>query len=332
MSLWQSKKSTTKAVIYLSDFNEISEKKSGTSARVGRLLKKYWMLYLIFLPAFLSLFVFSYIPMGGIVLAIKDYSPRIGMWLSEFVQPWFKHFAEAFSGTDFWKVTLNTLKISCLRFDFGFPAPILLALLLNEVRHSGVKKFVQTTVYLPNFLSWVVVAGMVRTLMAGDGLINSMLQNLGLSGIPFLTDGNWFVFTLIITDIWKGMGYGSIIYMAAIAGIDQEQYEAATIDGANRWQKMIYITLPGLVFAISINLILSLSGILNAGFDQIFNLYSPVVYDTADIIDTYVYRLGIISGDFEVATALGLVKSAIGFILIVVTNKTVHKMGGEGIW
>lgn len=332
MSLWQSKKSTTKAVIYLSDFNEISEKKSGRVLGVGQIAQKILdALSDIFAGIPLSVCIFLHTD-GWYCPGDKDYSPRIGMWLSEFVQPWFKHFAEAFSGTDFWKVTLNTLKISCLRLVFGFPAPILLALLLNEVRHSGVKKFVQTTVYLPNFLSWVVVAGMVRTLMAGDGLINSMLQNLGLSGIPFLTDGNWFVFTLIITDIWKGMGYGSIIYMAAIAGIDQEQYEAATIDGANRWQKMIYITLPGLVFAISINLILSLSGILNAGFDQIFNLYSPVVYDTADIIDTYVYRLGIISGDFEVATALGLVKSAIGFILIVVTNKTVHKMGGEGIW
>ena len=310
----------------------LKEEKVPFRIRFRRGFKRYWILYVIFLPAFISLFIFSYIPMGGIILAFKDYSPRLGIWASEFVDPLFKHFQEAFSSTDFWKVTLNTLRISSLRLLFGFPAPILLALFLNEVRHSHYKKLVQTVVYLPNFLSWVVVAGMVRTLMAGDGLVNILLQDLGLNGIPFLTDQNWFLFTLVFTDIWKGMGYGSIIYLAAIAGIEQEQYEAATIDGANRWQKMRYITLPGLVIAISINLILSLSGILNGGFDQIFNLYSPVVYETADIIDTYVYRIGIVAGNFEMSTALGLMKSVIGFILIVVTNKVVNKMGGEGVW
>ena len=215
---------------------------------------------------------------------------------------------------------------------FGLPALILLALLLNEIRHRGYKKTVQTLAYLPHFLSWIVLAGMIRTIMAGDGLINNSLQFLGLKGIPFLTEENWFIFTLVFTDIWKGMGYGSIIYMAAIAGIDQEQYEAATIDGANRWQKMKFITLPGLAMAITVNVILSLSGVLNGGFDQIFNLYSPVVYETADIIDTYVYRMGIVSGDYGAATALGLVKSIIGLILIVSTNKLIKKLGGEPIW
>ena len=299
--------------------------------RFRRGLQRYWMLYLIFLPAFVSLFVFSYIPLGGIVLAFKDYSPRVGMWASNFAQPLLKHFQEAFSGTDFWKVTLNTLRISVLRLLFGFPAPVLLALFLNEVRHPLYKKTVQTIVYLPHFLSWIVVAGMVRTLMSGDGLINQVLQSMGLGGVPFLTDPQWFLFTLIATDVWKSMGYGSIIYMAAISGIDQSLYEAATVDGANRWQKMRFVTLPCLGMAISINLILQLSGILSAGFDQIFNLYSPVVYDTADIIDTYVYRMGIVAGNFEVATALGLVKSVIGLLLILVTNKAAKKMGGEGI-
>lgn len=304
------------------------------SRRAGKFrqnFRRYWLLYVIFLPAFISLFVFSYIPLGGLILAFKDYSPRLGMWMSEFVTPIWKHFADALSGTDFWKVTLNTLRISLLRLVFGFPAPVLLALFLNEVRHPKFKKGVQTIVYLPHFLSWVVVAGMVRTLMSGDGMINSVLESLGLSSVPFLTDPNWFLFTLIVTDIWKSMGYGSIIYMAAISGIDQNLYEAATVDGANRWQKMRYVTLPCLGMAISINLILQLSGILSAGFDQIFNLYSPVVYDTADIIDTYVYRMGIVAGNFEVGTALGLVKSVIALILILVTNKIAKKMGGEGI-
>lgn len=297
-----------------------------------RKFRKYLPLYLILLPPLISLIVFSYLPMGGIIIAFKDYSPRLGMWYSDFVQPLFKHFRSALSGTDFWKVTLNTIRISVLRLVFGFPAPILLALFLNEIRHPRFKKTVQTAVYLPYFLSWIVVAGIVRTMMSGDGMINSLIKSLGGKGIPFLTDPNWFIFALIISAIWKDMGYGSIIYMAAIAGIDPTLYEAATVDGANRWQKMRYVTLPCLSMAISINLILSISGILSAGFDQIFNLYSAVVYDTADIIDTYVYRMGLVSGNFEVATALGLVKSVIGLILIVITNKIADKLGGEGLW
>lgn len=301
-------------------------------ARFRKNFRRYWTLYLIALPPLISMFIFSYLPLIGTLLAFKDYSPRLSLWNSSWAEPLFKHFESAFSGTDFWKVTLNTLRISCLRLLFGLPAPILLALFLNEIRHKGYKKLVQTLVYLPHFLSWVVLAGMIRTIFAGEGLINNTLQSLSLSGIPFLTDENWFIFTLIFTNIWKGMGYGSIIYLAAISGIDQEQYEAATIDGANRWQKMRYITFPGLKMAFSVNVILSLSGILNGGFDQIFNLYSPVVYETADIIDTYVYRMGIISGDFGASTALGLVKSTIGLILIVSSNKLIKKMGGTTIW
>ncbi len=308
------------------------QKKMSFFARFRKNFQRYWMLYLIALPPLISMFVFSYLPMGGIILAFKDYSPRLSMWSSDWMEPLFEHFQTAFSGTDFWKVTINTLRISCLRLLVGLPAPIILALLLNEMRHRKLKKLIQTVVYLPHFLSWVVMAGMIRTIMSGDGLINTVMGELGLSGIPFLTDENWFIFTLVFTDVWKGVGYGSIIYMAAIAGIDQEQYEAATLDGASRWQKMRYITLPGLAMAVTVNVILSLSGVLNGGFDQIFNLYSPVVYETADIIDTYVYRMGIISGDYGAATALGLAKSVVGLILIISTNKIIKKLGGEAIW
>ncbi len=301
-------------------------------ARFRKKFRSYWMLYLIALPPLISMFIFSYLPMGGVILAFKDYSPRLSMWSSDWIDPIFSHFKSAFAGTDFWKVTLNTLRISLLRLAVGIPAPILLALLLNEVRHRKYKKVVQTIVYLPHFLSWVVLAGMIRTIMSGDGMINGALNSIGADGIPFLTDENWFLFTLVFTDVWKGVGYGSIIYMAAIAGIDQEQYEAATLDGASRWQKMRFVTLPGLGMAITVNVVLSLSGILNGGFDQIFNLYSPVVYETADIIDTYVYRMGIIAGDYGAATALGLVKSVVGLILIVSTNKIIKRLGGEAIW
>ena len=311
---------------------EAPEKKATFGGRFRKNLRRYWSLYLIALPPLISMFIFSYLPLIGTLLAFKDYSPRLSLWNSPWAEPLFMHFESAFSGTDFWKVTLNTLRISCLRLLFGLPAPILLALFLNEIRHKGYKKLVQTLVYLPHFLSWVVLAGMIRTIFAGEGLINNSLQSLSLPGVPFLTDQNWFIFTLIFTNVWKGMGYGSIIYLAAISGIDQEQYEAATIDGATRWQKMRYITFPGLKMAFSVNVILALSGILNGGFDQIFNLYSPVVYETADIIDTYVYRMGIISGDFGASTALGLVKSTIGLILIVSSNRLIKKMGGTTIW
>lgn len=299
---------------------------------LGRALKRYWPLYLILAVPLASLIIFSYLPMGGIVIAFKDYSPRLGIWASEFITPIFSHFKEALGGADFMKVTWNTIRISLLRILFGFPAPIILALFLNEVRHPRFKKVIQTAVYLPYFLSWIVVAGIVRTMMSGDGMINSVIKSLGGSGIPFLTDPSWFLFTLVFSAIWKDTGYGSIIYMAAIAGIDPTLYEAATVDGANRWQKMRFITLPSLRMAISINLILTISGILSAGFDQVFNLYSAVVYDTADIIDTYVYRMGLVAGNFEVATALGLVKSLIGLLLIVIANKVSQKLGGEALW
>jgi len=310
-----------------------SKPKAGAlSTGVLSKIKKYWMLYLLFLPCAVFLIVFNYAPMYGVILGFKDFSPRLGIFNSEWAQPFWKHFAEAFNDPKFIEVTLNTLKISLLRILFGFPAPILLAVLFNEVRHEGYKRTVQAIAYMPHFLSWVVLAGMVRMIFSGDGMINSLLKTIGLTPIPFLTEGTWFIFTLVATNIWKTVGFSTIIYMAAIAGIEQEQYEAATIDGASRWQKIRYITFPGMEIAISINLILTLSSILDAGFDQIFNLYSPVVYEQADIIDTYVYRMGVVAGNYEFSTALGLAKSLVALILIVVTNKIITKLGGEGVW
>ena len=229
-------------------------------------------------------------------------------------------------------MTKNTLIISALRLVFGFPAPILLALFFNEIRSKTFKKVSQTILYLPYFLSWVILAGMLRTMLLSDGIVNDFLGKLGLVPFPFLSKSSLFLPMLIVTDIWKNMGFGSIIYLAAIMGIDSSLYEASLVDGANRFQRMVHITLPGIVMAISINLILSLSGILNGGFDQIFNLYSVPVYDVADIIDTYVYRIGITDGEFGIATALGLIKSVIGFALILIVNKVTNKLGGVGVW
>ena len=301
--------------------------------RFVKSFRKYWMLYALFLPCAVFLIIFNYGPMYGVILAFKDLSPRLGIFYSPWTDPIFKHFQETFADPKFLQVTLNTLWISFLRILFGFPAPILLAVLFNEVRHNAFKRTVQTITYLPHFLSWVVLAGMIKLIFAGDGMINQLLMNtFGMESIPFLTDGNWFIFTLVFTNIWKTIGFSTIIYMAAIAGIEQEQYEAATIDGASRWQKIRYITIPGIAIAISINLILTLSSVLDAGFDQIFNLYSPVVYEQADIIDTYVYRMGVQAGQYGMSTALGLAKSLVAFLLIITTNKIITKCGGEGVW
>ncbi len=305
-----------------------SEMKPGSS--MMKSLIKHRTLYFLFLPCVVYLTLFNYLPMYGIVLAFKDYHIREGILGS----PWvgLKHFTTLLSDKYFITVTWNTIKISLLRLIFGFPVPIILAILLNEIRKEKFKRTVQTIIYLPHFLSWVIVAGIAKTMLVGDGIINQVIRLFADVDIPFLSSNTYFVPTLIVTNILKEAGWGTILYLAAIAGIDPEQYEAAMIDGANRWKRMIYITLPGLSIAISITLILSLGSILDAGFDQIFNLYSPLVYDSADIIDTYVYRIGLINGKFSLATALGLFKAVIAFVLIIIANKITRRMGGEGIW
>ncbi len=310
--------------------NRVPEvKKKGRSMLTK--LYKYRKLYILFLPCFIYLIIFNYIPMAGVTLAFRDYTITKGIWGSDFIGT--ANFAKLFSDSDFWKVTFNTIKISGLNLLFGFPAPIILALMLNEVRSIKYKRSIQTVIFLPHFISWVILSGIIITLLRVDGgIINLFIQKLGGEPIAFLSDNRYFVPTLIVANIWKGAGWGTIIYLAALSGIDMELYEAAMIDGANRWHRMRYITLPGIVGAISIQLIMQLSHILSAGFDQIFNLYSPLVYDTADIIDTYVYRIGLINGKYEMATALGLFKSVVAFILIITSNKIIKKLGGDGIW
>ena len=300
--------------------------------RFVRTFKKYGTVYALFIPCAICLIIFSYIPMYGIVLAFKDFKNNLGIMGSPWAYPLFKNFSELFEDPYFLKVLRNTLVISVLRLAVGFPAPLILALMFNELKGERFKKTVQTILYLPNFLSWVILGGIFKKVLGPDGLLDGVLASLGLVAPPFFSSDAWFIVMLILTEVWKSMGFASIIYSAAIAGIDQEQYEAAILDGANRFQKMRYITIPSISMAVSIQLIMALSGVLSAGFDQIFQMYSPVVYDWADIIDTYVYRIGIGSGNYEVATALGLFKSGVGLILILITNKIIKRMGGEGIW
>jgi len=293
---------------------------------------KYWDMCLMLLPVIVYFIIFKYIPMAGIVISFEDYKLGLGIGGSTWVG--FENFTKAFQSFTFIRSIKNTLIISVLKLGFGFPAPIILALLLNEVRHTGYKKVVQTISYLPHFLSWVIMAGILSQLLSpNNGLVNTILQKLGMeNSIYFLGDNNYFRGTVVLTDVWKGIGWGSILYLATIASIDPTLYEAAICDGASRMQRVRYITLPSLMPTITIMLILHLGGILDAGFDQILNLYSAAVYDTGDIIDTYVYRVGLIDWNYKLSTAIGLFKNLIGFMLVVTTNAIAKKLSGDGIW
>ena len=287
----------------------------------------------MFLPVVVYFVIFKYIPMAGIVIAFKDYKIKYGMFGSEWVG--LANFTKAFATPTFARSVTNTLTISGLKLLFGFPAPIILALMLNEVSHVRFKKTVQTITYLPHFLSWVVLAGMVQQLLSpNNGAVNAVLRDVfGVQkSIYFLGDNHYFRGTLVVTDIWKNVGWSSILYLATISGIDQALYEAATVDGATRWQCTRYITIPSLVSTIVIMLILNVGSIMDAGFDQVFNLYNSAVYKTGDIIDTYVYRYGMGDMKYSLATAVGLFKNVIAFILVVGTNLITRRISGEGIW
>lgn len=276
-------------------------------------------LYLIALPSFIWLILFAYKPMLGILMAFQDYNITGGLWDS----PWvgFKHFEVFFSGKDFVPIMRNTIKISLLQLLFGFPMPIILAIIFNELRTGVFKKVSQTISYLPHFLSWVTIAGMMTTMLSpSTGLVNNILVRLGMEPIYFLAEKKMFVPILIVSSIWMEVGWGSVIYLASLASLDQEVGEAATIDGCTRLQKIIYINFPYLMSTVAIMLILRMGSILNAGFDQIFNLYSPATYDVAEILDTYVYKLGISGFQYSLSTAIGLFKSVVGVIMVVVTN------------
>ena len=318
----------------------MEDKKSG---RRLHYFKRNWQLYSMLIVMVVTLLVFNYWPMTGLQLAFKDWVIPIGkqkggIWGS----PWatdengnldlFKHFRTLFTDPLVYPTFFNTLRISLLRLLIGFPMPIILALLLNEVPSDKFRKTVQSMSYLPHFISWVIIASILKDLTASDSLLQNLLEAIFGHEMDFFGNSNLFLTLLIISDIWKGVGWGTVIYFAALTGIDPQQYEAAMIDGANRWQRIRYVTLPGIVPAVSINLIFSLSGIVYGGFEQIYNLYNPMVYEKADILETYMFRNGIIGGDYALGTAMGLFNSVIGFALVLLANKVIKKIGGEGIW
>ena len=273
-------------------------------------------LHIMILPGLIFILIFSYVPMAGVVIAFQKFIPARGLFGE---QTWIglDNFRYVMDLPSFTKVFWNTLYIASMKLVLGLVIPIIFSILLNELKNEIVKRSVQTAIYLPYFLSWVVLGGILIDLLSpSGGIVNGILTSIGMEPIFFLGDNKWFPTTLIGSDIWKNFGYGTIVYLAAITGIDPGLYEAATIDGANRWHKAWHITLPGMRMVIVLLSVLSLGQLLNAGFDQVFNLYSPQVYESGDILDTFVYRIGLLDAQYGVATAVGLFKSVISFILI----------------
>lgn len=291
---------------------------------------KYRWLYFLLIPGILFFAIFKYVPMYGLKIAFMDYNqynPAASQWVG------LAQFVKLFSKRSFLPVLRNTIVISLLKLIIGFPIPIILALMMNEMRSLKFKKVSQTLLYLPHFISWVILAGIIMTLLDPDnGLITEWILRLTGEKVMVLTNQKWFVPMLIVTDIYKGMGWGTILYFAAISGIDPVFYEAASIDGAGKWKQMLNITLPSIIPTIVVCFIMNCGNILNAGFDQIFMLYSSHVYDVADIIDTYVYRIGIVNADYSFSTAAGMFKSVVALILIVTVNQIAKKTGNEGLY
>ncbi len=315
----------------------LKSKKADRGTRWRSLRERIWYnrgIYLFFLPALAAYLVFTYVPMYGAILAFKDFSFKLGILRS----PWtsmngFQHFYDLLSDASFKKAFFNTVIISFGRILFEFPVPILLALLLNEIRKNRYKRFFQTVFTFPHFVSWIIISGIVFNLFSDSGVVNGILVTLGGQKINVLTQPSTFRAFLYSTSIWKEAGWGTIIYLATITGINPSLYEAAIVDGASRFQLARYITWPSILSVVGVMLILQISSVMNAGFDQVFNLYNAAVYDKADIIDTLIYRRTFVKGmDFASSTAIGLFKSVINFAMLLVGNFVVKKATGKGIY
>ncbi|WP_409345541.1 ABC transporter permease [Paenibacillus sp. MBLB4367] len=295
-----------------------------------RRIWKFKVLYLLLVPELIYFIVFKYVPMAGIIVAFKQYNLTLGF----FESPWvgLANFKTFINGVYFKDILLNTILISFYKLAFGFSAPIVLALMLNEVRINWIKRTVQTITYLPHFISWVIAYGLMVALFApGSGLVNALLKQGGMESVSFLTDPDWARFMIVASDIWKEVGWGAILYLAALAGIDPSLYEASRIDGAGRWRQLWHITLPGIRNVIIILLILRMGSILDAGFDQIFIFANSFNQEKADIIDTWVFRQGIERMQIGLATAVGVFKSVIAMVLVMLSNQLAKRFDGQ-IW
>ncbi|NOU85379.1 ABC transporter permease subunit [Paenibacillus sp. LMG 31460] len=293
-------------------------------------IRKNKLLYLMLAPVILFFSLFHYIPMYGAIIAFKDFSPRLGIIGS----PWagFEHFKVFFEGIYFWRTLKNTILISLYDLVFGFPAPIILALLLNEVKKTIFKRSIQTITYMPHFVSLVVVCGMIKEFTVSGGLINDFIAFLGGERLSLLLESQFFRTIYVSSGVWQHIGWGTIIYLAALAGIDTEQYEAAKIDGAGRWKQMRHVTLPGIMPTIVILLILEMGRMLSVGTEKVILLYNPTIYETADVISSYVYRVGLQEFNYSFSSAVGLFNSAINFTLVVGSNWLSRKLNDTSLW
>lgn len=298
--------------------------------RFAYLKQNYW-LYIFLIPGMIFLLLMNYLPMFGIVIAFKNYRVVKGILGSDWVG--LQHFRYLFHAADFWRILQNSIILSLMRLVCGFPMPIILALMMNEMGNQGYKRTMQTVLYLPHFISWVIVISILYNMLStSTGMVNDIIAKMGGEKIPFLTTSSMFRPIMVLTDIWKGAGWGTIVYMAAISGIDSALYEAAIIDGATRLQRIWYVTLPTIAGTIVVMLIMRTGSILSNGFEEVYLLKNALTSDVADIFETYTYEIGLQSGQFSYASAVGLFQSVVGCLLIFITNTASKKIGGGGLW
>lgn len=293
-------------------------------------IRKDLSLYIMFIPFLLYLLIFNYKPMLGIIIAFKDFDVYKGIMASEWVG--LEHFKTFVSGAYFPRTLKNTFVLGICNLVFAFPAPILLAIMLNEMRSRSLKSFVQTATFLPHFISMVVICGITVNLLAPSGIINSLIEAFGGERIYFMTKPEWFRTIYISTGIWAGCGYGAIIYLAALSGIDPCLYEACVIDGGNKFRQIIHITLPGILPTIVVQLVINIGGMFSVGYEKIILLYQPVTYETADVISTYMFRIGMSDGKYDLATAVGLFNSMVSLIFVSTTNIISKRLTETALW
>ena len=310
--------------------NRSNAEKTPFRRLVDSIIKHRW-LYVLAIPGFLYLIVFKYFPMWGLMIAFKEYNPYAGFWGSQWVG--FEHFKELFESRNFYIMLRNTLAINIFGLVFMFPLPILLALMLNEVRHEAFKRINQSIVYLPHFLSWVVVVSMTFFLLSTEvGIVNKLISEFGGETVTFLSEPKYFWALLTAQNMWKEAGWGTIIFLAAMAGVDPQRYEAAVVDGASRWRQIWHITLPAIRPTIIILLILRLGQMADVGFEQVILMTNPLVTSVSEVFDTYVYSVGILQGKISIGITVGMFKGVVGLILVVLSNYIVKKIGQEGIY
>lgn len=304
--------------------NLYPKNKASLGTRIGKEWKRNNCLYIMAIPIILYFVLFKYVPMFGLTIAFKDFNVAKGVFASQWVG--LKYFQEFFSSVYFSRIMVNTLVISAMSICFGFPVPIIFALLLNEIRSKKFKSIVQTASYLPHFISMVVICGMIMDFFSTDGLITLLITRFGGENMNYIGESRYFRSIYVITDIWQTFGWGSIIYLAALTGIDEQLYEAARIDGAGRWKQLLHITLPGIAGTIIMMLILRLGRILSVGYEKIILLYTPQTYEVADIISSYTYRMGILNGRYGYSSAVGLFQSVVNVIILFSANTASKKI------